>query len=60
MKLLILFERGFTDIQFNDKENNQKQIILVILFMVNIVSRTLYKKENYVYFLLLHRACNTA
>ena len=60
MKLLILFETGFTDIQFNDKENNQKQIILVILFMVNIVSRTLYKKDNYVYFLLLYRACNTA
>ena len=60
MKLLILFERGFTDIKFNDKENNQKQIILVILFMVNIVSRTLYKKDNYLYFLLLYRACNTA
>ena len=60
MKLLILSERVFTDVQFNDKENNQKQIILVILFMVNIVSRTLYKKDNYVYFLLLYRACNTA
>ena len=60
MKLLILFERGFTDIKFNDKEHNQKEIILVILFMVNIVSRTLYKKDNYLYFLLLYRACNAA
>ena len=32
----------------------------IMRLMAFIISRTLYKKDNYLYFLLLYRACNTA